>query len=130
MSEHNGRQMGTGAHAVTPDSDDAGKKLKEPVAGGTEGVQYQRQIECLQSEVVAIENAGPIDGVVEGVDLQLGQSVACKVLGREPGGYTVWISMHKQQGFIPTELPLKDGDEILAQYICMHNNKMLLSLRT
>jgi hypothetical protein len=122
--------MGTETHESMPDPDDAGKKLKEPVVGETEGVQYQGQIQRLQSEVVAIENAGPIDGVVEGVDLQLGQSVACKVLGAEPGGYTVWISMHKQQGFIPTERSLKDGEEILAQYICMHNNKMLLSLRT
>ncbi|HEY9778165.1 MAG TPA: hypothetical protein V6C81_30655 [Planktothrix sp.] len=86
-------------------------------------------VQRLQSEVVAIENAGPIDGVVAGVDLQLGQSIACTVLGAEPGGYTVWISMHNQKGFVPTERPLKDGEEIFAQYICMHNDKMLLSLR-
>jgi hypothetical protein len=58
-----------------------------------------------------------------------GQSVACKVVAAEPGGYSVIIPKDNLPGFLPTEQKLKVGEEILAQFVCVHNNRILLSSR-
>lgn len=59
-----------------------------------------------------------------------GQTVACKVVQAEPGGYAVLIPKDNLPGFLPTEAKLRIGEEILAQYVCVHNNRILLSSRT
>jgi hypothetical protein len=58
-----------------------------------------------------------------------GQNVACKVVAAEPGGYAVNIPKDNLPGFLPTEEKLKVGEEILAQFVCVHNNRILLSSR-
>ncbi len=58
-----------------------------------------------------------------------GQNVACRVLQAEPGGYAVIIPKDNLPGFLPTEEKLKVGDEVLAQFVCVHNNRILLSAR-
>lgn len=58
-----------------------------------------------------------------------GQNVACKVVAAEPGGYAVIIPKDNLPGFLPTEEKLKQGEEILAQFVCVHNNRILLSSR-
>ena len=58
-----------------------------------------------------------------------GQSVGCKVVAAEPGGYSVIIPKDNLPGFLPTEQRLKPGEEILCQFVCVHNNRMLLSSR-
>lgn len=59
-----------------------------------------------------------------------GQTVACKVVQAEPGGYAVLIPKDNLPGFLPTEAKLRIGEEVLAQYVCVHNNRILLSSRT
>lgn len=65
----------------------------------------------------------------KGPGYKAGQTIACKVLAAEPGGYAVIIPKDNMRGFLPTEARLKIGEEILAQYVCVHNNRILLSSR-
>ena len=58
-----------------------------------------------------------------------GESLACKILAAEPGGYAVIIPEYNLRGFLPTESKLRIGEEIIAQYVCVHNNRILLSAR-
>lgn len=58
-----------------------------------------------------------------------GQNVVCKVVTSEPGGYAVHIPKDNLPGFLPTEAKLKIGEEVLAQFVCVHNNRVLLSAR-
>lgn len=58
-----------------------------------------------------------------------GQNVACKIMASEPGGYAVLIPKDNLPGFLPTEAKLKIGEEVLAQFVCVHNNRVLLSAR-
>jgi hypothetical protein len=58
-----------------------------------------------------------------------GQNVICKVTNAEPGGYAVIIPKDGLPGFLPTQAMLRTGEEILAQYVCVHNNRILLSAR-
>lgn len=65
----------------------------------------------------------------KGPGYKAGQTIACKVLAAEPGGYSVIIPKDGARGFLPTEAKLKIGEEVLAQYVCVHNNRILLSAR-
>lgn len=58
-----------------------------------------------------------------------GQNVACKVVRPEPGGYEVRTTKDNLPGFLPTEAKLKEGEEVLAQFVCVSNNRVLLSAR-
>jgi hypothetical protein len=50
-------------------------------------------------------------------------------MNAEPGGYSVVVVSHNLPGFLPTQALLRPGEEILAQYVCMHNHRVLLSAR-
>jgi len=58
-----------------------------------------------------------------------GQNVVCRVTGAEPGGYAVLIPKDNLPGFLPTDANLRENEEILAQFVCVHNNRILLSAR-
>ncbi len=58
-----------------------------------------------------------------------GQNLHCKVIKEEPGGYAMVIVTHNLPAFLPTQALLRPGDEILAQFVCVHNNRILLSAR-
>jgi hypothetical protein len=58
-----------------------------------------------------------------------GQNVVCKIVKDEPGGYSVIIPKDALPGFLPTLAKLRTGDEISAQFVCVHNNRVLLSSR-
>ncbi|HEY9683816.1 MAG TPA: hypothetical protein V6C86_19700 [Oculatellaceae cyanobacterium] len=58
-----------------------------------------------------------------------GQNVVCKVSHAEPGGYAVIIPKDNLPGFLPTEQQLKPGEEVLAQYVCVSNSRILLQCR-
>ncbi len=58
-----------------------------------------------------------------------GQNVVCRVTDAEPGGYAVLIPKDNLPGFLPTQVALKRGEEVLAQFVCVHNNRILLSAR-
>jgi hypothetical protein len=58
-----------------------------------------------------------------------GQNIVCKVVQQEPGGYSVHIPKDNLPGFLPTDAKLKIGEEVLAQFVCVANNRVLLSAR-
>lgn len=58
-----------------------------------------------------------------------GQNVICKIMKPEPGGYAVIIPKHNLPGYLPTDVHHNIGDEVLAQYVCIDKDRMLLSER-
>jgi hypothetical protein len=45
------------------------------------------------------------------------------------GGYALIIAKYNLRGFLPTDGKLKIGDELLAQYVCWQNKRVLVSSR-
>ena len=62
-------------------------------------------------------------------EFKAGQNITCRVERQERDGYAVTITKDNLPGFLPTEEPLKIGQEILAQYVCVSNNRILLTTR-
>lgn len=58
-----------------------------------------------------------------------GQNVICKILKAEPGGYAVTIPKDDLPGFLPSTSHHSVGAEVLAQFVCVDRNRMLLSER-
>ncbi|MCA9801873.1 MAG: hypothetical protein KC777_07790 [Cyanobacteria bacterium HKST-UBA02] len=58
-----------------------------------------------------------------------GQNVICKILKAEPGGYAVTIPKDDLPGFLPSTSHHNVGAEVLAQFVCVDRNRMLLSER-
>lgn len=58
-----------------------------------------------------------------------GQNVICKIVRQEPGGYAVIIPKDNLPGFLPSEQSHAPGKEVLAQFVCVDKNRMLLSER-
>ncbi|MBX9694039.1 MAG: hypothetical protein K2Z81_16770, partial [Cyanobacteria bacterium] len=53
--------------------------------------------------------------------------LACKILYVEPVGYEVIIPKYNLRGFLLTEAKLKVGEEVLAQYMSVRNDRILLA---
>ncbi len=58
-----------------------------------------------------------------------GQDLVCKIVKDEPGGYTVTVLPSGLAGFLPTQALLRTGEEVLGQFVCVHNHRILLSAR-
>ncbi len=58
-----------------------------------------------------------------------GQNVICKIIKPEPGGYAVIIPKDNLPGFLPSDVRHNIGEEVLAQYVCLDKDRMLLSER-
>lgn len=58
-----------------------------------------------------------------------GQNVMCRVVRPEPGGYSVLITKDNLPGYLPSNQHHANGEEILAQFVCIDKNRMLLSER-
>ncbi len=58
-----------------------------------------------------------------------GQSMICKIVAAEPGGYSVVLVKDNLPGFLPTQEQLSPGQEVLAEFVCVHSNRILLSSR-
>lgn len=70
---------------------------------------------------------GPTGG--GGGGFRPGESLVCKVICDEPGGYAVWITKYNHAGFLPTQALLHSGEEIIAQFVCVHNHRILVTAR-
>jgi len=57
-----------------------------------------------------------------------GENLVCRTKNAEPGGYAVSIKNGDLPGFLPTQAMLRPGAELVAQYVCMHNNRILLTV--
>ncbi len=55
-----------------------------------------------------------------------GDNVICRIVAPEMGGYAVLIPKTNIQGFLPTDQKLKVGEEVLAQFVCLSGNRVLL----
>lgn len=58
-----------------------------------------------------------------------GQNVVCRVVAPENGGYSVLIPQGNLPGFLPTDQRLKVGEEVLAQFVCVNGNRVLLNAK-
>ncbi len=58
-----------------------------------------------------------------------GMFVLCKVSHSESGGYTVIISEDDLTAFLPSVEILQTDEEVKAQFVCVYNNRILLSSR-
>lgn len=58
-----------------------------------------------------------------------GQNLLVRVVNPEPGGYAVLLVNYNLPGFLPTQTLLHSGEEILAQFVCVHNHRILLTAR-
>ncbi|HEY9677203.1 MAG TPA: hypothetical protein V6C76_04315 [Drouetiella sp.] len=58
-----------------------------------------------------------------------GQSIVCEVLASQPGGYSVQIEGCDMEAFLPTQALLRVGEELNAQFVCVSNQKVLVTAR-
>ncbi|MDZ4832185.1 MAG: hypothetical protein SGJ27_00135 [Candidatus Melainabacteria bacterium] len=58
-----------------------------------------------------------------------GQNVIAKIAKPEPGGYTVIIVKDNLPGYLPSNARHNVGDDVLATFVCIDKNRMLLSER-
>lgn len=58
-----------------------------------------------------------------------GQNVYCRIVRPEPGGYAVLIIKDNLPGYLPSNAHHNIGEEILAQFVCVDRNRILLSER-
>ncbi|MGD9679938.1 MAG: hypothetical protein AB7W16_02030 [Candidatus Obscuribacterales bacterium] len=58
-----------------------------------------------------------------------GETLLCKILISTPGGYRVVTEARRQPGFLPTSNSYQAGDLVYAQFVCMDQNRLLLSER-
>jgi hypothetical protein len=62
-------------------------------------------------------------------EFKAGQNITCRVDRPERDGYVVTISKDNLAGFLHTEEHLRVGEEVLAQFVCVSNNRILLTTR-
>lgn len=62
-------------------------------------------------------------------DYRAGEYLNCTIEGEEPGGYTVTVSGDDRRGFLPTSVPCRLGEVIKAQFICMKEERILVSAK-
>ena len=58
-----------------------------------------------------------------------GQNVIAKIMKAEPGGYSVLIVKDSLPGYLPSNARHNSGDDVLATFVCIDKNRMLLSER-
>jgi len=59
--------------------------------------------------------------------LRSGENVVCRVVEPEQGGYIVKILKTNLSGFIKTTAKLEVGSDIVAQFVCIHKKRVLLT---
>ncbi|HEY9714467.1 MAG TPA: hypothetical protein V6C72_13430 [Chroococcales cyanobacterium] len=58
-----------------------------------------------------------------------GQNVICRVMKAERGGYSVVIVKENAGAFLPTNSILPVGEDVLAQFVCVSNGRIIVSSR-
>lgn len=90
-------------------------------------VREQRSVIIEYAQLKAAAGGGGDSG--GGSFYKPGETVICKIVHSEPGGYSVIISNENVPGFLPTQESLEIGAEVSADFVCVHNGRILLSLR-
>lgn len=102
--------------------------LKRPRPIDSEIVEYQQSKTAAGGSGAGGGGSGTIGGG-GGSGFKAGQNLVCGIVAAEPGGYTVVLKKGNLSGFLPTEVHLKRNEEVLAQFVCMHNGRVLLASR-
>jgi hypothetical protein len=55
------------------------------------------------------------------------EHVRCKVVQKETGGYEVRVGESEYSGFLATSGDLLPGDEVDGWFVCLINNRLLIS---
>lgn len=58
--------------------------------------------------------------------MKAGQNVVCRIEAATTGGYAVKTTTN-QPGFLATPLKFREGEEVLASFISIQANRMVLS---
>lgn len=58
-----------------------------------------------------------------------GQILQCRIVQAVPGGFDVLTVQGGLRGYLPTYAKHKVGDEVLAKFVCLYRDKLLLSER-
>lgn len=61
------------------------------------------------------------------VEFKAGQSVKCRVIAAEPGGYHVKLIGSKIDGYLPSQEELQIGQAVPATFVCMNRNRALMT---
>ncbi len=56
-----------------------------------------------------------------------GERIMCRVVEPESGGYSVTILKTNQPGFVKTKAALEPGVDFLAEFVCIHKEKVLVT---
>jgi hypothetical protein len=70
-----------------------------------------------------------VSGGGDGSGFRPGDNLVCRIVSAEPGGYAVILKIGAQHAFLPTQAMLQPGTVIVAQFVCIHNNRILVSAR-
>jgi hypothetical protein len=65
----------------------------------------------------------------DGSGFRSGDNLVCRIVNTEPGGYAVIVKKGELSGFLPTQSLLRLGADIVAKYVCTHNNRILVTAR-
>lgn len=60
-------------------------------------------------------------------EFKAGQSVKCRVVAAEPGGYHVKLIGSKIDGYLPSQEELQIGQAVPATFVCMNRNRALMT---
>jgi hypothetical protein len=71
------------------------------------------------------EAAAPDAPLSDRDDFVAGQELLCKVLAKEPGGYTVQIQLNDQSGFLQSGPKITIGEMIMARYAFFRDRHVL-----
>lgn len=55
-----------------------------------------------------------------------GDRLLCRVVAPEPGGYSVIVLKGERPGFVKTTADLDIGVEFMAEFLCVHKQRILL----
>ncbi|MFN8657091.1 MAG: hypothetical protein U0105_12195 [Candidatus Obscuribacterales bacterium] len=62
----------------------------------------------------------------KGSGLKAGQNVVCRIEAATVGGYAVKTTSN-QPGYLVTPMKFREGEEVLAQFVSVQGNRMVLS---
>lgn len=96
------------------------RKRKENQPGSTNS-QHRKHRKRRPAETGSVSNFPQ--------QLNTGQSYACVVLGAEPGGFTVEVTLGKRQifGYVPTHQRFRQSETTMLIFVCMHKGRALFT---
>jgi hypothetical protein len=111
----------------TDDEDDFARRRREKaLVQNKSGDLPEKQSTNLGNEA-SVDNT--VVGFVREQDFKAGMKFVCRIISDEPGGYSIMIVQSQTPGFLPTQDLLEIGEQFLAQFVCVHNGRILVAAR-